>query len=48
MARSRSYAERVNVLKKVLVSANWKFVSVLERNGKIVRDHVVIAGTSAR
>jgi integrase/recombinase XerD len=44
MARSRSYAERVNVLKKVLVNGNWKFVPVLEKSGKIVRDHVVIAG----
>src|SRR5260370_35706849 len=44
MARSRSYAERVNVLKKVLVGGNWKFVPVLEKSGKIVRDHVVIAG----
>jgi len=44
MARSRSYAERVNVLKKVLVNENWKFVPVLERSGKIVRDHVVISG----
>jgi integrase/recombinase XerD len=44
MARSRSYAERVDVLKKVLVNGNWKFVPVLEKSGKIVRDHVVIAG----
>jgi integrase len=44
MARSRSYAERVNVLKKVLVKGDWKFVPVLEKSGKIVRDHVVIAG----
>jgi integrase/recombinase XerD len=44
MARSRIYAERVNVLKKVFVSGDWKFVLVLEKNGKIVRDQVVIAG----
>ena len=44
MARLRTYAERVNVLKKVLVNGDWKFVPVLEKNGKIVRDHVVIAG----
>jgi integrase/recombinase XerD len=44
MARSRGYAERVNVLKKVLVHRIWKFVPVIERNGKIVRDHVLIAG----
>jgi integrase/recombinase XerD len=45
MARSRSYAERVNVLKKVLINGVWKFVPVIERNGKIVRDHVLIAGS---
>src|SRR5258708_32088212 len=44
MARSRSYSERVNVLKKVLLNGNWKFVPVLEKSGKIVRDHVVISG----
>jgi integrase/recombinase XerD len=44
MARSPSYAERVNVLKKVLVNGDWKFVPVLEKKGKIVRDRVVIAG----
>jgi integrase/recombinase XerD len=44
MARSRSYAERVNVLKKVLVDGTWKFVRVLQRKGRIVRDHVVVAG----
>ena len=44
MASARSYAERVNVLKKVLLQQRWKFVPVLERNGKIVRDHVLVAG----
>lgn len=44
MARSRSYAERVNVLKKVQVDGVWKFVPALVRRGKIVRDHVVVAG----
>lgn len=44
MARSHCYAERVNVLKKVFLDGNWKFVPVLERKGKIVRDHVRVAG----
>src|SRR5579872_3939329 len=44
MARTKRYAERVNILKKVRVGGSWKLVSVLERNGKIVRDHVLISG----
>ena len=44
MARSKQYAERVNILKKVRVGGAWKLASVLERNGKIVRDHVLISG----
>ena len=44
MARSKQYAERVNILKKVRVGGVWKLASVLERNGKIVRDHVLISG----
>ena len=44
MARTKRYAERVNVLKKVRVNGSWKLASVLERNGKIVRDHVLISG----
>ena len=44
MARSKQYAERVNILKKVRVGGVWKLSAVLERNGKIVRDHVLISG----
>jgi hypothetical protein len=44
MARSRSYSEHVNVVKKVLVNGAWKSVPVLKRKGKIVRDHVLVAG----
>ena len=44
MARTKGYAERVNVLKKVRVNGSWKLASVLERNGKIIRDHVLISG----
>ncbi len=41
MARSKQYAERVNILKKVRVGGAWKLTAVVERNGKIVRDHVL-------
>ena len=34
MARSKQYAERVNILKKVRVGGVWKLSAVLERNGK--------------
>jgi integrase/recombinase XerD len=44
MARTKRYAERVNILKKVRVAGSWRLASVLERNGKIVRDHVLISG----
>ena len=44
MARSKQYAERVNILKKVRVGGVWKLSAILERNGKIVRDHVLISG----
>ncbi len=44
MGKSRQYAERVNILKKIRVGQCWKLVPVIERNGKIVRDHVRIAG----
>ncbi len=45
MARSKQYAERVNILKKVRVGGVWKLSAVLEQNGKIVRDHVLISGS---
>jgi integrase/recombinase XerD len=44
MARTKRYAERVNILKKVRVGGSWRLASVLERSGKIVRDHVLISG----
>jgi hypothetical protein len=34
MARSKQYAQRVNILKKVRVGKAWKLASVVERNGK--------------
>jgi integrase/recombinase XerD len=44
MPRVRQYADRVNVLKYIKSNDRWRFAPVVERNGKIVRDHVRIAG----
>ncbi len=44
MPRPRLYADRVNVLKYVKVNDGWRFAPVVEKNGKIVRDQVKIAG----
>jgi integrase/recombinase XerD len=44
MPRPRLYAGRVNVLKYVKVNDAWRFAPVVEKNGKIVRDQVKIAG----
>ena len=38
------YAKRVKVLKYVKVGDGWRFANVIERNGKVVRDHVLISG----
>ena len=48
MSRNRQYAERVNVLKQVKVNDAWRLAPVVEKNGKIVRDQVKIAGTIER
>jgi integrase/recombinase XerD len=44
MGRTKRYAERVNILKKVRSGECWKLVPAVERNGKLVRDHVWVAG----
>ena len=44
MPRKRSYGNRVNILKYVKVGAKWRFANVVEKNGKLVRDHVLISG----
>jgi integrase/recombinase XerD len=38
------YANRVKILKYVKVGNAWRFANVAERNGRIVRDHVLISG----
>ena len=42
MARTRTYADRVNVIKMIKIDGKWPFAPVIERNGKIVRDHVLV------
>jgi integrase/recombinase XerD len=44
VARNRQYAERVNVIKMVKVNGKWPFARVVERNGRIIRDRVWVAG----
>ncbi|HEX6501657.1 MAG TPA: tyrosine-type recombinase/integrase [Terriglobales bacterium] len=44
MGRTKRYAERVNILKKVQIRGSWKMVPGVERKGKLVRDHVLVAG----
>ncbi|HEY5029970.1 MAG TPA: hypothetical protein VIK39_16295, partial [Candidatus Angelobacter sp.] len=40
----KQYANRVKILKYIKVAGSWRFANVVERNGKIVRDHVRISG----
>src|SRR5258708_37979660 len=42
MARTRQYADRVNVIKMIKLDAKGRFAQVVERNGKITRDHVQV------
>lgn len=42
--KPKQYANRVKILKYVKVGDAWRFANVIERSGRIVRDHVVIAG----
>jgi integrase/recombinase XerD len=42
--RAKRYTHRVKILKYVKASDAWRFANVVERNGKIVRDHVLITG----
>lgn len=44
MARARQYADRVNIIKMVKVKGRWPFARIVERNGKIIRDHVWVDG----
>ena len=44
MARAKQYADRVNIIKRIKLGPKWPFASVVEHNGRIVRDHVWVAG----
>jgi integrase/recombinase XerD len=44
MARAKQYADRVNIIKRIKLGSQWPFASVVEHNGRIVRDHVWVAG----
>jgi integrase/recombinase XerD len=48
LSRPRQYAERVNVLKQVKLNSVWRLAPVLEKNGKIMRDQVKVAGRVER
>jgi hypothetical protein len=40
MARAKQYADRVNIIKRIKPGTKWPFAPVIERNGRIVRNHV--------
>ncbi|HEV2468574.1 MAG TPA: tyrosine-type recombinase/integrase [Candidatus Sulfotelmatobacter sp.] len=42
--RAKPYTHRVKILKYVKAGDTWRFANVVERNGRIVRDHVLIMG----
>jgi integrase/recombinase XerD len=44
MPGKRRYGNRVNILKYVKVGEKWRFANVVEKNGKLVRDRVLISG----
>ncbi len=44
MARAKLYADRVNVIKRIKLGSKWPFAPVVEHKGRIVRDHVWVAG----
>jgi hypothetical protein len=44
MNRRKAYGNRVNIVKTVKSENKWITVPVQEKNGKIVRDHVLIRG----
>jgi len=44
MERRRAYANRVNIVKTVKSDNRWITAPAVEKNGKVVRDHVMIRG----
>jgi integrase len=47
MLKAGQYAKRVNVVKYVKIQDKWRFAPVVQKNGKIVRDHVRVQGKAA-
>src|SRR5262249_47975464 len=44
MPRTKQYAKRVNIKKYVKVGSRWRFAPIVRKKGKMVQDHVYIAG----
>ncbi len=42
--KPKQYAKRAKILKYVKVGDTWRFANIVERKGKILRDHVLISG----
>jgi hypothetical protein len=42
MVQAKQYGERVNVIKYVRVGQKWRFAAVVEKQGRVIRDHVWI------
>jgi integrase/recombinase XerD len=42
MVQAKQYGERVNVVKYVRVEKKWRFAAVVEKKGRVIRDHVWI------
>jgi NodT family efflux transporter outer membrane factor (OMF) lipoprotein len=44
VGRTRQYEGRANVIKRIKIGDRWPFAPVVEKNGKLVRDHVWVSG----
>jgi integrase/recombinase XerD len=42
--KPKQYSKRAKILKYVKVGDTWRFANIVERKGKILRDHVLISG----
>ena len=42
MVQAKQYGERVNVIKHVRVGLKRRFAAVVEKKGRVIRDHVWI------
>ncbi len=46
MVEAKQYGERVNIVKYVRVEKKWRFASVVEKQGRVIRDQVWICRTA--